>query len=558
MLNFLPSFGKRKKGRKHSTNRNQRLKSLMGKSLRLEPLEARQMLSVAPVILDNADAQHYQEMGELGRLARMPIPTGRISATTRWGMARAAASFTFDTLTPGKNFQLFATWTAEGNRASNAPFSVLDGNNTLATVRINQQFPPVDLTCEGHGWQSLGVYHTDSGGLTVRLSDDANAYVIADAVAAIEVPPVTVAPTIIDNADAGFQEQGTDWRGWNDTSAIGGGIRYHAPGVGENKATWTFEALDPTKTYQAFGRWSANSNHASNAPFTVYDGTTNLGSVRVNQQFAPDDVTLEGWAWENLGTYCPTSGKLVVSLSDDADYYVIGDAVRLVEVSAETTPPSVIDNAEAGYAEGGNNWLSWSEAGAYSGSFRYHAVGTGQNSAVWTFEDLDAAKHYHVYSTWSAQPNRATNSPFTIFDNTASLATVRVNQQFAPDDTTLDGQGWESLGVYQFDSGKLVVKLTDDANSGYVVADAVRIVEVPPDVPTPGLIDEGDIAYAEQGSNWLSWSENGAFQGDFRYHAAVVVRRIVRTEARWYRTPQNTQKKERKTSIVRQSATRWT
>jgi hypothetical protein len=47
------------------------------------------------------------------------------------GNGTNSASWTFDSLEAGKNYQLYATWTAEGNRASNAPFTVLDGNNSL-------------------------------------------------------------------------------------------------------------------------------------------------------------------------------------------------------------------------------------------------------------------------------------------------------------------------------------------------------------------------------------------------------------------------------------------
>jgi len=32
--------------------------------------------------------------------------------------------------------------------------------------------------------------------------------------------------------------------------------------------------------------------------------------------------------------------------------------------------------------------------------------------------------------------------------------------------------------------------------------------------------DNQDAAYSETGSNWQGWSESGAYQGDFRYHAA--------------------------------------
>ena len=65
MLSFLDRIlGKRKKSCKHgSCQCAKSLKSLQGKGLRFEPLEARQLLSVSPQIIDNGDAQHYQETG---------------------------------------------------------------------------------------------------------------------------------------------------------------------------------------------------------------------------------------------------------------------------------------------------------------------------------------------------------------------------------------------------------------------------------------------------------------------------------------------------------------
>jgi hypothetical protein len=215
------------------------------------------------------------------------------------------------------------------------------------------------------------------------------------------------------------------------------------------------------------GCWIAaadEGNRATNAPFTVQDGTTVLATVRVNQQNAPLDTTVDGTPWQSLGTYTVQSNTLSVSLSADANNYVIADAVRLVEVAPVTNPPAMVDDGDAAFSQTGEDWYHWAHTDAQDGDIRYHAAGTGQNTTTWTFEALDPAKQYQVFATWSAQSNRATNSPFTVQDGTTALATVQLNQQFAPDDAVIGDQPWESLGVYQAASGTLNIKLTDDAN----------------------------------------------------------------------------------------------
>ena len=200
--------------------------------------------------------------------------------------------------------------------------------------------------------------------------------------------------------------------------------------------------------------------------------------MRINQQFAPDNATFDGQAWESLGSYRFSSGKLSVSLSDDVtNGYVVADAIHIVEVPPVTVAPTVVDNGDAAYAEQGSGWLGWSETGAYQGDFRYHAPNAGKNGDL-DFSGARPHSCYAVYATWSAQSNRATDSPYTICDDTMPLGTVRVNQQVAPSDATFNGQGWQSLGKYQLTSGKLTVSLSDDVSSGYVVADAIRVVKV--------------------------------------------------------------------------------
>ena len=98
------------------------------------------------------------------------------------GSGAEAATWTFTGLAPGQ-YRVSATWVPYANRADNAPYTVLDGATPLATVLVNQQQAPAGLSDAGTSWQDLGgPYTVISGSLTVRLSDLADGYLIADAV----------------------------------------------------------------------------------------------------------------------------------------------------------------------------------------------------------------------------------------------------------------------------------------------------------------------------------------------------------------------------------------
>ena len=243
-----------------------------------------------------------------------------------------AATWTFAGVDPSAQYQVYATWTAASNRADNSPFTVLDGTTPLATTMLDQKFAPSDTTIDGQGWESLGVYTASSGTLGVELTDSADGDVIANAVRIVEVPPVTAPPSVVADGSAAYGESGSGWMGYSETAAYQGQFRYHTPGDGSDAATWTFQAVDPGAKYEVLATWSAASNRADNAPFTVLDGTTPLATTLVDQKNAPSDVTIGGQGWESLGVYTATSGTLAVKLTDNADGDVIANAVEIVEL----------------------------------------------------------------------------------------------------------------------------------------------------------------------------------------------------------------------------------
>jgi trimeric autotransporter adhesin len=80
--------------------------------------------------------------------------------------------------------------------------------------------------------------------------------------------------------------------------------------------------------------WSPHKNRATDAPYTVFSGSTPLTTVDVNQELAPNDFSDDGVNWEKLGTFTITSNTLRVQLSNAANEYVIADAIRIERLQA--------------------------------------------------------------------------------------------------------------------------------------------------------------------------------------------------------------------------------
>jgi hypothetical protein len=250
----------------------------------------------------------------------------------------------FNNLAAGR-YRVSVNWVPFSNRATDAPFTVKDGSASLATVPVNQELAPDDFTAGGVAWESLGEFTVSSGVLSVQLSDNANEYVMADGV---RIDPVDAGHQIIDDNNPGYSHTA----GWIVYEGGGylGDTSYIAAGVGANVATYTFTGLTPGM-YQVSANWVPHPNRATNAPFTIKDGATPVGTVLVNQELAPNDFSDAGAFWEGLGTFTITGSTLVVELSDNANEYVLADGVRIDQVSARSSElaadPSSAAQAEA-------------------------------------------------------------------------------------------------------------------------------------------------------------------------------------------------------------------
>ncbi len=132
----------------------------------------------------------YQESGKGWKSGTYGGYNGDYREHTK-GTGTNKAQWTVSGLAAG-TYDVYATWVARSNNATNAQYTV---NGTAAPL-MNQRLRPDDLT-DNHIWERLGTFAANaSGKITVVLSDKANGAVVADAIRVmINTPAGPAAPT---------------------------------------------------------------------------------------------------------------------------------------------------------------------------------------------------------------------------------------------------------------------------------------------------------------------------------------------------------------------------
>ncbi len=356
------------------------------------------------------------------------------------GSGADAATWTLG-VAPGV-YHVAATWFPHANRATDAPYTVLDGTTTLGTVRVNQQLTPADFNDSGAAWKDLGTFTVTSNSLSVKLTSDANGFVIADAIRAERVGNLAAGPR------ASLRDGATDVPSGG--SVLLGSTLTGAP------LTYTFTVRNLGSQTLTLGTVTLPTGYSLAAGF----GSTSLASG-ASTTFA---VRLDAAA---AGAY---SGAVSVATNDPT-----ANPFAFVLRGAVTAVPAlqVADDGDSSFSTVGT-WMPFTGQG-FRNTVRFAAAGSGADAATWTF--AVAPGRYRVSATWSPYANRATNAPYAVFDGAASLGTVRVNQQLTPADFTDSGASWKDLGTFNVTGNALSVKLTSDAN-GFVIADAIRVERV--------------------------------------------------------------------------------
>ena len=204
-----------------------------------------------------------------------------------------ANTYSFEAACSGAQ-EVYLWYAASGNRCPNVPIEIYDGNTHLDTLTVNQQQ-------NGGQWNLLGTYSFSGTAKIITISNGySDCVTSADAVSLVSTNSTDSTSSsgsssgsgtiIIDNGDLTTEAFGS----WRKSSA--GGF-YGANSVYSNKHgnTYTFEAA--CSGAQEVYLWhAASSNRCPNVPIEIYDGTTHLDTLTVNQQ-------QNGGQWNLLGTY---------------------------------------------------------------------------------------------------------------------------------------------------------------------------------------------------------------------------------------------------------------
>lgn len=243
-------------------------------------------------------------------------------------------------------------WPAGFSLVSNLGDTTLTaGQSTAFTIRYS---PTTASSSAG----TIAVKSSDANEATFDIKVSASAKTVTSSTAPKPTTTTTSTSTSLvqrnlDNGATGH----TRSSGWTTQTGRGvsGDIDQSAKGTGANFSNWSFTSL-PNGTYQVYASWTAGATNATNAPFTLYNGSTPVSTVRTNQRFASTGLTADGATWKLLGTVTVTGGRLNVRLSNAADGFVVADAIRIVQTKTQAADVPSDDPAAADLALLG--WLS--------------------------------------------------------------------------------------------------------------------------------------------------------------------------------------------------------
>jgi hypothetical protein len=233
-------------------------------------------------------------------------------------------------------------WPAGFSLASNlGTTSLTPGRSTTFSIR----FTPTK-TGTTAGQITIRSSDTNEAAFELRLSGSAEAGLTTTAPAPTAPTTGSLVKRVVDNGDAGHSRSS----GWMGVSGRGvqSDFDQTAKGTGASHSTWSFPNL-PNGRYQVYGSWTGSNTQASNAPFTLYNGSTPVATVRANQRVASSGLVADGASWRFLGNVTVTGGRLNVRLSNAADGAVVADAIRIVQTTL-LAPPAGNDPASADLA----------------------------------------------------------------------------------------------------------------------------------------------------------------------------------------------------------------
>ncbi|MDB5386215.1 MAG: Extracellular serine protease precursor [Planctomycetaceae bacterium] len=372
----------------------------------------------------------------------------------------ATATYTFTNLTPG-TYRVSATWYATTNRATNSPFTITGGASPL-TVTVNQQNSPNGFTADGATWNDLSPSYTITGTtLTVTLGNNANGYVIADAIR-IEVPSAAGPEIQVLNGT-------TDLTSGSSTVDFGTATQGAAnvsktitiKNLGSSPLILGSATLTAPAGFQISGYTPTSLAPGASQAITVTMLTTNAGGFSGTLSIQNNDADENPFSFNISGS-------------------VVSNKVWVIDNSPNTGGVDLVigpSPTTGTYSETGTWSNNTDPSVGFLNDLRFANPGAA-STATWSFGGLVTGT-YRVSITYRAESNRASNESFTVNGGTSTPVTI--NEQNAPNDFLSSGVYWEDLvGSYTISGTTLTVIVNAAGSNGYVNADAVRIERLSP------------------------------------------------------------------------------
>jgi hypothetical protein len=389
--------------------------------------------SLNDLILDNSDPAFFV-VGEWISATTWPQWYGNDYVWTREGDGTKSASWNFE-VTSG-NYDIYAWWTSLNFRAPYAPYTIINNGEILGTVFVDQRFG-------GGQFNLLTSLSVEAGNLEVVLTDDESGSVVADAV------KVSLVDQIVNYAPNGI----IDSPSGDIVITEGGTLNFS--GTGNDP-----DGHDPLTYHWIFGTGSGVPN-------------SNLEDPGMMQFEIPGTYTVIFTVTDSYGKSDPLPATINVHVS-------------------QMKEPIIVDNSDKNSFSTQGQWYhstTWPEW--YGNDYQYSESGSGLETAMWHFEVTSGI--FEVGAWWTSSETRATDAPYTIYNNGLALETVYLDQ-------TTGGSEFYTLGTYKIESGGLDVVLTDNA-SGTVIADAVQVLKRCKDMPCVSIIRPTENSF--QSSNSL-------------------------------------------------------
>jgi hypothetical protein len=149
-------------------------------------------------------------------------------------------------------------------------------------------------------------------------------------------PPVSTTPGTpfaIGDTHAGFSTTGT---GWVTTANgfLGERMQLYSGTAGTATASWNATSV-PAGWYSIGADWNFQPNtNTTAAVYQIYDGSTLVKTLTVNQQNTPAGKVNGGAIFQSLGTFNITSGTISIVVSSQAVGDLVADAILVTPSSA--------------------------------------------------------------------------------------------------------------------------------------------------------------------------------------------------------------------------------